>query len=80
MKNQEIERKFLVNTPLEIDITQYRGKSITQGYVLSGDIKIDETLNELKINDTYVIYISETKKLVVKYIVKTNSVDYNDVI
>jgi len=42
MKNQEIERKFLVNTPLEIDITQYRGKTITQGYVLTGDIKIDE--------------------------------------
>ena len=42
MKNQEIERKFLVNTPLEIDITQYRGKTITQGYVLTEDIKIDE--------------------------------------
>lgn len=44
------------------------------------NIKIEETLNELKMNETYVIYVSETKKLVVKYIVKTNSVDYNDII
>lgn len=44
------------------------------------NIKIEDTLNELKINDSYVIYISDTKKLVVKYIVKTNSVDYNDII
>ena len=44
------------------------------------NIKVNETLNELKVNETYAIYISETKKLVVKYIVKTNSVDYNDII
>lgn len=44
------------------------------------NIKIEETLNELKKNETYVIYLSETNQLVVKYIVKTNSVDYNDVI
>lgn len=43
-------------------------------------IKIDETINELKSNETYIIFFSETKKLVVKYIVKTNSVDYNDII
>ena len=44
------------------------------------NIKIDETLNELKENENYVIYISENNKLVLKYIVKTNSVNYNDVI
>jgi len=43
-------------------------------------IKVEETINELKENETYIIYHSETKKLVVKYIVKTNSVDYNDII
>lgn len=41
---------------------------------------ITETLNKLKENETYTIYISETNKLTVKYIVKTNSVDYNDII
>lgn len=43
-------------------------------------IKIEETLNTLKSNETYGIYLSEKNKLVVKYIVKTNSVDYNDII
>ncbi len=43
-------------------------------------IQIEETLNKLKENENYTIYISETNKLVVKYIVKTNSIDYNDII
>ena len=44
------------------------------------NIKITETLNELKENENYAIYLSENKKLVMKYIVKTNTVDYNDII
>lgn len=44
------------------------------------NIKIEDTLNSLKENENYVIYLSETNKLVMKYIVKTNTVDYNDVI
>lgn len=54
----------------------------SQQTVIDGieNINIGETLNKLKANETYAIYISETKKLVVKYIVKTNSVDYNDII
>jgi hypothetical protein len=44
------------------------------------NIKIENTLNELKENNTYIVYISNEGSLVVKYIVKTNSVDYNDVI
>lgn len=43
-------------------------------------INVSDTLNKLRANETYAIYVSETKKLVVKYIVKTNSVDYNDII
>ena len=59
MKNQEIERKFLVNTPLEIDITQYRSKTITQGYVLNGDIKIDETKSAILANNNRIPLSSE---------------------
>jgi hypothetical protein len=44
------------------------------------NIKIENTLNELKENNTYIVYISNEGSLIVKYIVKTNSVDYNDVI
>lgn len=44
------------------------------------NIKIDETINLLKDNNTYNIYINENGKLTVKYIVKTNNIDYNDII
>lgn len=44
------------------------------------NIKIDETINLLKDNNTYNIYINESGKLTVKYIVKTNNIDYNDII
>ncbi len=46
----------------------------------NAEIEVDETLNQLKENETYTIYISEMDKLVVKYIVKTNTHDYNDII
>lgn len=41
-------------------------------------IKIEETMNSLKENDTYILYVDEDGKLILKYIVKTNAVDYND--
>lgn len=44
------------------------------------NILVDETMNKLKENETYTIFISETNHLAVKYIVKTNSIDYNDTI
>lgn len=43
-------------------------------------IDVDETINELKENSTYTIFIDESGNLVVKCIVKTNLVDYNDII
>lgn len=43
-------------------------------------ILVDATLNELKANRSYVIYLTEEGSLIVKYIVKTTSVDYNDII
>jgi len=67
MKNQEIERKFLVNTPLEIDITQYRGKTITQGYVLSGDIKINETESAIIANGNHISLSSEQLNKLIEF-------------
>lgn len=43
-------------------------------------INIDNIINNLKINETYCIYISEEKELVVNYIVKTGTESYNDII
>lgn len=44
------------------------------------NIKVKETISNLKENDTYIFYIDELGELVMKYIVKTNTVDYNDTI
>ncbi len=41
-------------------------------------IQIDETINNLKENETFVIYIDEYGDLIMNYVVKTSSVDYND--
>ncbi len=41
---------------------------------------IEETLNNLKEQDTYIAYIDEFGDLNVNYVVKTNTVDYNDTI
>lgn len=43
-------------------------------------VQIEETIQNLKENDTYTIYIDQDGNLVMKYIVKTNLVDYNDTI
>ncbi len=44
------------------------------------NIKIEETINQLKAQETYVLYIDEFGDLLLNYVVKTNSVDYNDTI
>lgn len=41
-------------------------------------IQIDETISSLKENLNYILYVDENGELVMKYIVKTNGVDYND--
>lgn len=43
-------------------------------------IQIEETINALKEQETYVFYIDEFGDLALNYVVKTNSVDYNDTI
>lgn len=42
------------------------------------NIKIEETISNLKEQETHVIYIDEFGNLVLNYVVKTNTVDYND--
>lgn len=44
------------------------------------NIKIEETINDLKSQETYVIYIDEYGDLILNYVVKTTSLDYNDTI
>lgn len=44
------------------------------------NIKIEETINDLKPQETYVIYIDEYGDLILNYVVKTTSLDYNDTI
>lgn len=44
------------------------------------NIKIEETINDLKSQETYVIYIDEFGDLILNYVVKTTSLDYNDTI
>lgn len=44
------------------------------------NIKIEETINALKSQETYVIYIDEFGDLILNYVVKTSSLDYNDTI
>ncbi len=46
----------------------------------NSEIDIDNTINNLRENKTYNIYIDEVGKLAIKYIVKTNGLDYNDII
>lgn len=44
------------------------------------NIKIEETINDLKPQETYVIYVDEFGDLILNYVVKTTSLDYNDTI
>ncbi len=44
------------------------------------NVKLEETINGLKENDTFVIYIDEFGTLVMNYVVKTLDGDYNDTI
>lgn len=43
-------------------------------------INIPATINNLKYNENYMLYLNELGKLEVKYIVKSSLVDYNDTI
>lgn len=42
------------------------------------NIKIEETVKSLKDQETYAFYIDGDGNLILNYVVKTNSVDYND--
>lgn len=66
----------LYNTSFSKGITQIREELIKNQY--ENNIKIEETIRNLKENETYILYISEEGELILKYIVKTNTVDYND--
>lgn len=74
--NQLLEKYGLTYTKVLEILKNYLNERQTE----NSNIKIEETLNELKENENYVIYVSETKKLVMKYIVKTSDGDYNDII
>lgn len=78
--NEELINEYGITYTEILNKIEYQLKSQQTIIDEVENINISETLNKLKANETYAIYISETKKLVVKYIVKTNSVDYNDVI
>lgn len=41
-------------------------------------IKIDDTIENLNNDNTYALYIDNNGKLVIKYIVKSNQIDYNE--
>lgn len=43
-------------------------------------IQIEETISLLKNDNHFILYLDENGELVMKYIVKTNGVDYNDTI
>lgn len=56
-------------------------KNLAESQTIENDeetIKIEETIGNLKENSTFAIYIDEFGDLVMNYVVKTNSVDYND--
>ncbi len=74
--NELLEKYNLTYTQVLEKLEQH----LKAQYENNTDIQINKTLNELKENENYILYISDNKKLVMKYIVKTTSVDYNDVI
>lgn len=70
-----------------IDLLNKYSTSITQVFLLVREkleevptIKVEEAMNALKEQDTYIIYIDESGELLMKYIVKTDTVAYNDTI
>ncbi len=66
----------LYNTSFTRGVTQIREELIKNQF--ENNIKVEETINSLKENETYILYIAEDGELILKYIVKTNTVDYND--
>ena len=65
------EMKLLVREDLMANQTYVEGVP----YIL-----IDDTISSLKENANTILYVDESGELVMKYIVKTNGVDYNDTI
>ena len=52
----------------------------TQNKNTEDTIDITKTLSNMQYNETYALYINDSAELEVKYIVKTDGVDYNDTI
>lgn len=77
---QDLLQKY--NTTLTKVIEQIRVKLNEDQTIIEEvpNIKIEETINQLKAQETYVFYIDEFGDLLLNYVVKTNSVDYNDII
>ena len=75
-----LENDLLNMYGLNIDKVKERVKEYLESIQTEIDdepvIKIDETLNNLKLNS---LYINEYGKLVVSYIVKTTQTDYNEI-
>ena len=71
--NKLVEKFDLKMTDILSDLREH-----LEEIQVDDNIKIEETMRLLKENDTYIIYIDEDGKLLMKYIVKTNTVDYND--
>ncbi len=70
------------NTTLTKVVEQIRSNLNKEQTIIDGvsTIKIEETINSLKEQSTYVIYVDEFGDLILNYVVKTSSVDYNDTI
>ncbi len=70
------------DTTLTEVLEQIRSNLNREQIVIEGipNIKIEETINDLKSQETYVIYIDEFGDLILNYVVKTTSLDYNDTI
>ncbi len=81
LKQEELLKAF--NLTMDNVITKIRKHlEDNQSKTMDGldTIKVDESINNLKYNDNYMLYINELGKLEIKYIVKSNLVDYNDTI
>lgn len=70
------------DTTLTKVLEQIRNNLNNEQTIVDGipNIKIEETINDLKSQETYVIYIDEFGDLILNYVVKTTSLDYNDTI
>ena len=71
------EEKLLKNYNISIDEIKEQIKNhLSTKQNTEGTIKIDETINDLTKN--YALYVNNSNKLCISYLVKTNEVDYNE--